>query len=136
MIKHFSLSVFLLFFLSLVFRCPFGLREVNTGKVVAYPNPYDPDAGQALVVEKRAEGQKVNFEGEIRIIVYDIGLRQIYKKDYLFFEQEIEKSRNVIWSGTTSTGNRISSGLYYIQLIESRADGSTDSEFVKVIVRR
>ena len=133
MIKHFSLPIFLFF---LIFLWPLASREVDIGKVVAYPNPYNPDAGQALVLEKRAGGQKVNFEGEVRIIVYDIGLRQIYKKDYLFFGEGAGQNRNVIWSGTTSTGNRISSGLYYIQLIESRADGSTGSKFVKVIIRR
>ncbi len=126
------LLVMLAYFLSLT-NLLFS-REIELGKIIAYPNPYSPNTdAQPLTFSRSERGNLVGFSGEIKIIVYDADLVKVYEKEYP--ASTAGSNKNVSWSGINSNGSRVSSGLYYIRFIESRRDGTSGFKFLKIIVR-
>ncbi len=124
-----SISIYFLYLINL------SSKEINIGKIIAYPNPYSPNTSNQPLTFRRSEGGKLmGFAGEIKIIVYNASLYKIYERDYPSIGGEALNT-NIFWSGVDSRGNRVSSGLYYARVSENRMDGSTGFTFVKIIVR-
>ena len=127
------LFLFFLFIWPTLFFCS-GVSDVNSGnisigEVIVYPNPYDPDAMNIpLKIKKRKNiPPHDDFEGEVRIIIYNANLVQI-------FEQQFPGDR-VEWIGVDSDGERVAAGTYFIKVIQIKDNTSFGSKFTKILIK-
>ncbi len=133
MMKKSQIFLFFLFIFSNLFFCS-GVSDVSSGnisigEVIAYPNPYDPDVMNIPLKIKKKKNipPHDDFEGEVRIIVYNANLVQI-------FEQQLPGDR-VEWIGVDSDGERVAAGTYFIKVIQIEDNASFGSKFTKILIK-
>ncbi|MDH5717795.1 MAG: T9SS type A sorting domain-containing protein [Spirochaetia bacterium] len=118
-------NIFLLFFLffaifflsSIVFSKSFELTNI-----IAYPNPFDPKTENLTIAKK----DKTDFDGSVKYIIYDLTMKKIY-------EDSVQNSK-IIWNGHNKSGQKISSGIYFIKLIQTKSDKSIGTTIIKILI--
>ena len=79
---------------------PFGLNVSQ-----AYPNPFQQSVRIDYTLEK---------SGKVDILVYD-GVGKVVRR--LISDYQFPGKHDVSWDGTTSSGNKVSHGIYYIRFV-------------------
>ena len=95
------------------------LLAAGAGKMVFYPNPFNPQI--TFLVDKRAHSG-----GQIEI--FDILGQRVRR-----FELEGAKIEKIVWDGQGNNGSRLASGVYFVRLRLHRPEGGWHQESARVL---
>ena len=119
-----------LLWLAVLFYSPSILsKSEDMGKVIAYPNPFNPLKGNLTIKVPKYDNPpgQCSTVGKIEYIVYTYDQKKIFSG--------IASSNCFNWSGYTSKGNRVPSGLYFIKILVTLSDSTSSTKIVKIIVQ-
>ena len=85
----------------------------------AYPNPFNPSTAIKFIVQK---------EADVSIVVYNL-LGQVVK--ILLSENVRNGEYEIKWNGTDDNGNKVSSGIYIINMITGNFNKSIKTVLIK-----
>jgi hypothetical protein len=72
---------------------------VDLGDAIAWPNPFDPGAGECATIES-------NFAGDVTVTIYDFAGEQVVSGP-------ANSEGNYRWCGYTSDGEMVANGVYF-----------------------
>ncbi|MDA3899566.1 MAG: hypothetical protein PF637_03495 [Spirochaetes bacterium] len=110
-----------------ILLCSFSVSFAAPKGIIAYPVPYIPSRGSLTISD--TESRYASTSVTIDIEIYDITGDKIFKKRYTSFP--------VRWKGYSSSGQRVSSGLYILKVsVEDLASGSITKNIIRFLVKK
>ena len=119
-------NIFLGIILSASFLMPVSVYPLDTGKIYAYPVPFNPKKGVLTVRSENALTLS-----SVKMTVYDINGDKVFSRTYAAMD-----TAGLKWSGRNSKGNYVKPGLYILKLVlEDDSTGGYKKELIRVLVR-
>jgi hypothetical protein len=117
--KALCILSFCIFFICLTTK----VFSLNTGNIIAYPVPFNPNIHNNLKIDK-IPPEVTN----IKIEIFDINGDSVFSRGYA--------STNIIWNGRNNNGKIVKPGLYIIKITLETATGDYGKKIIRILVNR
>ncbi|TAL31342.1 MAG: hypothetical protein EPN93_17925 [Spirochaetes bacterium] len=110
-----------------------GVHALNLGKVVAYPVPFNPNAGSGLLKLLDKSGS-VTGPFSVTLEIFDINGDKVLGKNYSGVN--LASALNpVVWNGRNGAGKKVKPGFYIIKLtVEDPASNAFSSTTIRILI--